>query len=723
MKKFIAVFLFAVILLSLCACAGGKETLESEPTSLGAEETKPPVPITIPEGTVPADSDIFRFPNGSTICGVDVSGMPRYEAYTTINAALDAYKLSLTVNGRTITVKGSDIQLSCPESGLILLIDAITNGDDPSDISLLTYDSTSLRHTLAMILNTSAQNASIRYNQATDSFELTEDSSGKTLDVASVAKAADPVILTLGSNLTINVSEEVVEASIKADSQEAKQALTLANSYLETSLIYSYTPDDKPTQYETLTKDDIGSFIGFSNNLTSYISSSALRSYVNRMSSKYSVKGDAGQFKTSGGYYITLTVDYAGQPVNTDALYDDIYYCITSGISGTRVAPYLELTECEDMAFDGNYVEVNLSAQHLWVYRNGNCVVSTPIVSGCAYYHNTTPTGVYSIYGKSRNVNLVGETWNSFVNYWMPFRGGYGLHDASWRSEFGGDIYLYDGSHGCVNIPSWVAGSVYDNVDIGTKVILYGGATSAEPVHQNVIGTSQYDVPLGTTPFALGAQPEYGENKTLTYSSDNPQVAEVSADGTVTVKAIGTAHITVIAEEREYYTAAQLTVTINVYDGCSVNEHPFGSWENIIPATCTTDGSQTRTCKLCGHTETEVLPAAHSFSDWVQVTAPTCSTEGQQKRACGRCGTEETQALPASGHSVSTWNVDVAPGCETEGSQSGICGNCGETITETIPITGHSFTSGEFCDNGCGTADPSLLPPQDEDPTLPPDNG
>ena len=64
-----------------------------------------------------------------------------------------------------------------------------------------------------------------------------------------------------------------------------------------------------------------------------------------------------------------------------------------------------------------------------------------------------TSKGVFKIRGKSRNVYLIGPDYKSFVNYWMPIYGDVGLHDASWRWSFGGDIYTYNGSHGCVNLP------------------------------------------------------------------------------------------------------------------------------------------------------------------------------------------------------------------------------------------------------------------------------
>ena len=55
----------------------------------------------------------------------------------------------------------------------------------------------------------------------------------------------------------------------------------------------------------------------------------------------------------------------------------------------------------------------------------------------------------------------------------MPFDGGIGLHDASWRRKFGGNIYLKDGSHGCVNMPSDKASDLYENVEVGTKVLVH----------------------------------------------------------------------------------------------------------------------------------------------------------------------------------------------------------------------------------------------------------
>ena len=59
------------------------------------------------------------------------------------------------------------------------------------------------------------------------------------------------------------------------------------------------------------------------------------------------------------------------------------------------------------------------------------------------------------------------------VNFWMPFNGGQGLHDATWRYYFGGNIYKTHGSHGCVNLPYDAAKTIYENCKKGMAVIVY----------------------------------------------------------------------------------------------------------------------------------------------------------------------------------------------------------------------------------------------------------
>jgi hypothetical protein len=153
-----------------------------------------------------------------------------------------------------------------------------------------------------------------------------------------------------------------------------------------------------------------------------------------------------------------------------------------------------------------NYVEIDLTNQHLWVYQNGSVVVDSDFVSGCVNKGRTTPVGTYGITYKERDATLVGENYSSAVKYWMPFNGNVGMHDASWRSSFGGWIYIIDGSHGCINLPTEKAAEIFDVVEKGEAIFVYGGKTEPEAViTQEVVNPDTGEVTVTRMPASAAA--------------------------------------------------------------------------------------------------------------------------------------------------------------------------------------------------------------------------
>ena len=121
----------------------------------------------------------------------------------------------------------------------------------------------------------------------------------------------------------------------------------------------------------------------------------------------------------------------------------------------------------------GTYVEISIKQQYMWLYVNRKLVCETDVVTGNNDGYCNTPTGYFSITSRARNTYLNGPGYSSFVNYWMGFYGGCGIHDASWRSSYGGTIYQGNGSHGCVNTPYSKVQKIYNNTGYGTPVIVY----------------------------------------------------------------------------------------------------------------------------------------------------------------------------------------------------------------------------------------------------------
>ena len=124
----------------------------------------------------------------------------------------------------------------------------------------------------------------------------------------------------------------------------------------------------------------------------------------------------------------------------------------------------------------GTYVEVSISEQHLWCYKDGELVQDTDVVTGAPTPDRETIRGIFAVDAK-KSPAVLGtrevQGYSSPVSYWCPFNGGQGLHDAPWRGAFGGSIYRSNGSHGCVNIPPDRMKVIYDSVEIGTAVVVY----------------------------------------------------------------------------------------------------------------------------------------------------------------------------------------------------------------------------------------------------------
>ena len=120
-----------------------------------------------------------------------------------------------------------------------------------------------------------------------------------------------------------------------------------------------------------------------------------------------------------------------------------------------------------------SYVEVDTIEQHVYLYIDGECVLDSPCVTGNVSWNMETPKGVFYIEYKQRNRTLRGPGYATPVSYWMHFYNHCGFHDAGWRNAFGEDIYLEDGSHGCVNMPVQKAKELYDLVYKGMPVIIY----------------------------------------------------------------------------------------------------------------------------------------------------------------------------------------------------------------------------------------------------------
>lgn len=214
--------------------------------------------------------------------------------------------------------------------------------------------------------------------------------------------------------------------------------------------------------------------------------------YVEELGAKYDTFGKDRKFHstTRGDIIVEQGEGDYGWWIDRDKTATLLTELVHDGISAT-VTPYYyknPYTEYEytcdakrtnDSDIGNTYCEVDLERQHFWYYKNGVKTYECDIVSGKPTADRNTPAGVYKIWYKEKNKTLngstaSGETWSTPVTYWNNISTfGIGLHDASWQGSFGGSQYVYNGSHGCINMPVSAAEYVFNNIEIGTPVIMY----------------------------------------------------------------------------------------------------------------------------------------------------------------------------------------------------------------------------------------------------------
>lgn len=151
-----------------------------------------------------------------------------------------------------------------------------------------------------------------------------------------------------------------------------------------------------------------------------------------------------------------------------------------------------------------------------------------------------------------------------------------------------------------------------------------------------------------------------------------------------------------------YYTGTQEefnSISRPVYD-LSVNElrrlyrikyeqHP-DIVEPIGDQSCTSEGAERRTCRVCGRVvEQTAPPKAHNYGEWNVIEEATCTAMGTRERTCLDCGyAEKAKYGPVHDYE---WEVVKEPTCDRYGTSKGVCKVCGNTTKVYPSALGHDY--------------------------------
>jgi lipoprotein-anchoring transpeptidase ErfK/SrfK len=272
---------------------------------------------------------------------------------------------------------------------------------------------------------------------------------------------------------TLNVSECYVTAQVTSEDKGLNQALNQANTWTSADIEYDWNGSKVLVDADVI-KDWI-SFEEESGKIKAVLDEDAIGAFVKENAKANDTYGKKRKFTTTLGTELTLPGGAYGWKTDTAAETEALIASIKKGETASAREPEYASRGANKGSEDigTSYVEIDLTNQHLYLYEEGEIVLETDFVSGNMSNGNYTPQGVFGITYKTKNAVLRGADYATPVNYWMPFNGNVGMHDATWRSSFGGDIYLTSGSHGCVNLPLDKAAEIYEYMSAGFPVICY----------------------------------------------------------------------------------------------------------------------------------------------------------------------------------------------------------------------------------------------------------
>ena len=271
--------------------------------------------------------------------------------------------------------------------------------------------------------------------------------------------------------------------AVYADDAELTAKRDAINEYAGAGLTYTF--GEQKEEYNLL---DLAERLMEIEDGKAELSDEKITAFVEDLADRYNTRYRERTFESTLAGEITISAkynDYGYTIIQADEI-EQIREDIESREHVAREPVYLEKNSwgnpyylrrngVDDLA--GTYIEVDLTAQHVWYYKNGELCTETDCVSGDVTNDHGTQTGCFPLAYKESPSVLTGgegdEEYEEKVEYWMPFFEGQGLHDASWRYYFGGRIYRGNGSHGCVNLPVWAAAEIYNAVEVGTPILIF----------------------------------------------------------------------------------------------------------------------------------------------------------------------------------------------------------------------------------------------------------
>lgn len=478
------------------------------------------------------------FPN-TRINGMEAGGKTADEVKDMIASEAASYRLQLSMRqDEKAFIYGNEICLAAEFDGSL---EEILRQQDPYswplylfrgpgyDIkALISYDEAQLAAAVSGLPQSDAETAEAPADAVISEYEegkgytILPESEGALLDQERTLKAAGEAICGLLPELDLDQAGCYEAPAVRSDDPALRKRLEQMNRFAFMSVTYTFG-----SRREVLDGKTISQWISYDENDQPVIDENQLAAYVKALGSEYNTAYTKRKFKTSYGPEVEVAGVY-GWRIDAAGEKAQLKKELLAGEPVVREPVYMQTAaNREGNDYGTTYAEVNLTAQHLFFYKDGQKILESDFVSGNQSRGYTTPPGLFSLTYKQRDAVLKGEGYASPVKFWMPFNGGIGFHDAGWRNTFGGMIYKKNGSHGCINMPYEAARTLYENVYKGMPVICYNLEGTENSKTSSAAGRAEASVPA--------SPPSVPETAPQTEAGAKPPVQTVPSQPAETV--------------------------------------------------------------------------------------------------------------------------------------------------------------------------------------------
>lgn len=434
------------------------------------------------------------FPS-TRINGIDASHKTVEEMEKLISAAVEDYTLTIKEKGgKTEEIKGVDIGLHSVFDGkmeeYLAQQDPLEWWDQKDRIkdyeieAMIEFDEELLEWQIdgLEVLNQEdpqpPKDAYLSEYVPGQGYVVVPDEPGSVPDREETTKEIREAVKGLRTELDLAGLDIYEKAAIASDDQKLHELADRLNRYVNVTVTYTFGE-----MTEVLDGNLISQWIIMGDGEEILVDQEAVTAYVKGLAEKYNTASKKKVLKTSYGETVEIERGTYGWRIDQTAETEQLYQILMSGESQAREPIYRQTGASHgENDYGDTYVEINLTSQHLFFYKDGQLLVESDFVSGNAARGFSTPSGAYPLTYKQRNATLRGADYATPVSYWMPFNGNIGMHDATWRGSFGGSIYKTNGSHGCINLPRAAAKTIYENIEKGMPVLCYhlGGTESGK---------------------------------------------------------------------------------------------------------------------------------------------------------------------------------------------------------------------------------------------------